>query len=164
MVGHPSFRSWVSFSVAVKQHHPQNRVTQNNIILLMNLQLGQGQPISAPLCVSWAAQRLGFAASSEGLAPGTSLAVQWLRLHASTAISAAAYSAIAAAAAALKLFWTNGSIPGRGTKIPHAARRSHRRKRKKKKVKRPGSCAATGIVRPLASLATRGPSSLVASG
>ena len=33
---------------------------------------------------------------------GTSLAVQWLRLHASTAGGA-------------------GSIPGRGTKIPHAA-------------------------------------------
>ena len=32
----------------------------------------------------------------------TSLAVQWLRFHASTA-------------------WSTGQIPGRGTKIPHAA-------------------------------------------
>ena len=38
---------------------------------------------------------------------GTSLAVQWLRLHASTAGGM-------------------GSIPGRGTKIPHAAQRSQK--------------------------------------
>ena len=39
---------------------------------------------------------------------GTSLAVQWLRLHASTAGGM-------------------GSIPGRGTKIPHAARCGQKR-------------------------------------
>ena len=43
---------------------------------------------------------------------GTSLAVQWLRLHASDAGGA-------------------GSIPGQGTKIPHAARRGQKKKEKK---------------------------------
>ena len=44
----------------------------------------------------------------------TSLAVQWLRLHASTARG-------------------TGSIPGRGTKIPHAMQCSQQLKKKKKK-------------------------------
>ena len=42
---------------------------------------------------------------------GASLVVQWLRLHASTAGGM-------------------GSIPGRGTKIPHAAWHSHEKKEK----------------------------------
>ena len=41
---------------------------------------------------------------------GTSLAIQWLGLHAATAGGV-------------------GSIPGRGTKIPHAARRSQKKKK-----------------------------------
>ena len=45
--------------------------------------------------------------------PGTSLAVQWLRLHASNARG-------------------KGSIPGRGTKTPRVARRGQEKKRKKK--------------------------------
>ena len=44
---------------------------------------------------------------------GTSPVVQWLRLHASTA-------------------GDMGLIPGRGTKIPHAAGHSHKRKKKNK--------------------------------
>ena len=45
---------------------------------------------------------------------GTSLAVQWLRLHASTAEGM-------------------GSIPGQGTKIPHATWCRHKKKKKNKK-------------------------------
>ena len=41
---------------------------------------------------------------------GTSLAVQWLRLHTSTS-------------------GVTGSIPGEGTKIPHAARHGQKRKK-----------------------------------
>ena len=47
---------------------------------------------------------------------GTSLVVQWLRPRASTAGGA-------------------GSIPGRGTKIPHASRHGQKRKVQKKKRK-----------------------------
>ena len=47
--------------------------------------------------------------------PGTSLAVQWLRLCASTAGGM-------------------GSIPGWGTKIPHAAQYGQKEKRKKKRL------------------------------
>ena len=42
---------------------------------------------------------------------GTSLAVQWLRLHASTSGGA-------------------GLIPGRGTRIPHAAQSGQKKKKK----------------------------------
>ena len=44
-----------------------------------------------------------FSVVSKKSLPGTSLVVQWLRLHASNARS-------------------TGSIPGQGTKIPHATR------------------------------------------
>ena len=44
---------------------------------------------------------------------GTSLVVQWLRLHASTAVGA-------------------GSIPGQGTKIPHATQHGQTKKEKEK--------------------------------
>ena len=53
------------------------------------------------------------AAKNRG-AMGTSLAVQWLRFRASSAGGA-------------------GSIPGLGTKIPHAARPKKLKKKKKKK-------------------------------
>ena len=43
----------------------------------------------------------------------TSLAVQWLRRHVSNAVGA-------------------GSIPGQGTKIPHAVQHGQKRKKKKK--------------------------------
>ena len=46
--------------------------------------------------------------------PGNSLAVQWLGLHASTA-------------------GVTGSIPGWGTKIPHATWQSQKKKKKRKK-------------------------------
>ena len=49
--------------------------------------------------------------SYQRVLPGTSLAVQWLRLHASTAEG-------------------EGSIPGWGTKIPHAAQCSQNKQTK----------------------------------
>ena len=49
----------------------------------------------------------------KNLTPGISLAVQWLGLHASTAGG-------------------TGSIPGQGTKILHASRRSQKKKKGKK--------------------------------
>ena len=55
----------------------------------------------------------GEGPQSKNTGLGTSLAVQWLRLHASTAGG-------------------TSSIPGRGTKIPHAA--SHGQKNNKNKV------------------------------
>ena len=50
-------------------------------------------------------------------AMGTSLAVQWLRRHASSA-------------------GAMGLITGRGTKIPHAVRRGQRKKEKRKECHR----------------------------
>ena len=58
---------------------------------------------------------------------GTSLAVQWLRLHASSAGGC-------------------GSIPGRGTKIPHAARRGQKiKKRNKDKAEDRGESGECGV-------------------
>ena len=53
---------------------------------------------------------------SQEINEGTSLAVQWLRLHASTAGG-------------------TGSIPGCGTKIPHAMWHGQKKKKKKKSMK-----------------------------
>ena len=56
---------------------------------------------------------------------GTSLAVQWLRIRASTAGGA-------------------GSIPGQGTKIPRATEHSQKRK-KKKNSKKIWNCANSAV-------------------